>query len=516
MSSSAGRSTPGRAGAEDGGGPLRRVLPGDWPYALRAGVEPVVALWLVAVIPTIAVYLATSSLDAAAALSLGSAVHAGTGLWALSLGAPWGDPASANGAVGLPLLGLTVLGVLVTRWSVRRSRLSGGAAAAWTVLSAALAAALLVVLGAASTHRPWGAVLGAAALSAAVVAWDLASRGRSPRRASVAWSRRAPWVDPALRLARSTALAVGVLVLVVAVLALVDGGARLSRLHDALSGGGLVSSVGLVLLQLGWLPTALVWALSWLVGPGFTVGSGSLFAPDQVIAGSVPSLPLLGLLPTTPLGTVGLYVPLLISLAAMAAAWRERRRLRGLRLGEALIAAGAAALILALATALLCWAASGPIGPGRMRDVGPKTGYTTLLMLLESGVGLLAVAALSHPYVRALTSRGVLATARVTDAAADSARARVGAGVEAVRERRAEAGHARAEGADRAPGTVRTPSAAAPGAVPGRTGSHSSAHSPFAGWREAVPHRPLDGDDADNGDSTEIDGPGEPDDDEKE
>ena len=66
------------------------VLPRDWPFAVRTGLESVLGGWLLAVVLTIAVYVSTSSLDAAAALSLGTAVRTGTALWSLSLGGSYG------------------------------------------------------------------------------------------------------------------------------------------------------------------------------------------------------------------------------------------------------------------------------------------------------------------------------------------------------------------------------------------------------------------------------------------
>jgi len=110
------------------------------------------------------------------------------------------------------------------------------------------------------------------------------------------------------------------LVAVVAAVAVVQGAGRVGRLHDALSAGGITASLGLIALQAGWVPTMLVWALAWLAGPGFTVGTGSLFSPDVVIADTVPAMPILGLLPDAPLGAAGVYLPMVITIAAMGAA----------------------------------------------------------------------------------------------------------------------------------------------------------------------------------------------------
>ena len=71
-----------------------------------------------------------------------------------------------------------------------------------------------------------------------------------------------------------------------------------------------------------------------------------------------PTLPLLGLLPTAPLSTVGLWLPLVVTAGAMVAAWRRRAVLNSLRVRYAVSAAGLAALLVAGGVGLLCVAAS--------------------------------------------------------------------------------------------------------------------------------------------------------------
>ena len=164
---------------------------------------------------------------------------------------------------------------------------------------------------------------------------------------------------------------------------------------------------GLVLLQIAWVPTMLIWACSWLIGAGFSVGTGTVFAPDRVVAGPAPALPLLGLLPAAPLSTAGLWLPLVVTVGAMVAAWRRRAVLNSLRVRHAVSAAGAAALLVAAGVGLLCLAASGSVGPGRMTDVGPQVLYTVILVFVEVGVGLAAMAILAHPYTRTW-ARGAL------------------------------------------------------------------------------------------------------------
>lgn len=418
-----------------------RLVPEDWPWALRAGIECVALGWLVVVVPTVAVYLATSSLDAAAALSITTAASQGTGLWLLGLGGAMGSPSGADGVLSLPLLGLTALQAWWTWALVGRARLGGPLSVAWATGSATLTA-VLASLTAPAGSRAWTAVLGSAILTAAVASVRVHRQGATWETAQRWWDRRPGWADEALTLAWVVTRAVAVLVVVVVAIALVTGAGRVSRLHDVLATGSIISTLGLVLLQLGWAPTFLIWALSWLVGPGFTVGTGSVFAPDAVVPGAVPGLPVLGALPTATVGGVGLYLPLVLTLVGLAAAWRRRSGLRELPVGGAMAAAAVAALTVASGCALLCLAASGSIGPGRMAHVGPRTGYVVLLVLIEVGAGLLAGTGLLHPWTRRRTADAV----GVASQAAGTAAARTAAGARTrVGEVRAKVSAARTE-----------------------------------------------------------------------
>ena len=72
------------------------------------------------------------------------------------------------------------------------------------------------------------------------------------------WARRPPWADPALVLARTTAAALAIVACLAGLAALIGCAGRMARLHDALSAGGIVAMAGLVLLQLGWVPTIII------------------------------------------------------------------------------------------------------------------------------------------------------------------------------------------------------------------------------------------------------------------
>lgn len=374
-------------------------------WSLRVGIESVGLSWLMVVLLTVAVSMASSSLSAAAALSAGEAVRAGTALWSLGFGGMVTSSAD-QGTLSLPLLGLTLVQVGWTWNCVRRARPTRPAAGAAIVIAAA-AVAILVCLTGPKGPSAWPAVGGIAAITCAVVAVQLQRAGNGWSALTRWWDHRPRWAAPALSLAYGAARALALLSLLVVAAAAFKGASRVSVLHDALAGGGFIAMAGLVLLQIAWVPTMLIWACSWLIGAGFSVGTGTVFAPDRVVAGPAPALPLLGLLPAAPLSTAGLWLPLVVTVGAMVAAWRRRAVLNSLRVRHAVSAAGAAALLVAAGVGLLCLAASGSVGPGRMTDVGPQVLYTVILVFVEVGVGLAAMAILAHPYTRTW-ARGAL------------------------------------------------------------------------------------------------------------
>jgi len=99
-------------------------------WSLRVGVESVGLVWLVVVLATIAVSKAAASLNAAAILSAGDALHTGTALWSLGFGGSTALTSEDDGVLSLPLLGLTLVQAGWTWFCVRRARPSRPAAGA--------------------------------------------------------------------------------------------------------------------------------------------------------------------------------------------------------------------------------------------------------------------------------------------------------------------------------------------------------------------------------------------------
>jgi hypothetical protein len=140
------------------------------------------------------------------------------------------------------------------------------------------------------------------------------------------------------------------------------------------------SVVGLVVLfvgQLALIPNFVIWLTSWLIGPGFSLGSGAQFSPLGTDIQAVPALPVLGALPTN-VDSIGFSLVALPVFIAVIAAVLARRAGADMLSGQGALftamttlATSAIATVVAVATlsvpALL---ASGALGPGRFSDVG--------------------------------------------------------------------------------------------------------------------------------------------------
>ncbi|KQQ05162.1 MULTISPECIES: cell division protein PerM [unclassified Rathayibacter] len=211
---------------------------------------------------------------------------------------------------------------------------------------------------------------------------------------------RVPAPGPSLVLAslRGGALAaaavIGVAGVVVAVLLVVNY-SSIVALYEGL-GGEALGGLALTLGQLAFLPNLVIWAASWLIGPGFAIGAGSSVGPAGTLLGPVPSIPMLAALPQGELafGFLGVLVPLL---AGFVAGWRLRRVvIEGLD-GRSLLRWGAAAaagigVVGGLLLGLLAWFSAGSAGPGRLVQVGPDPLLVGAIAALElavaAGLGL--------------------------------------------------------------------------------------------------------------------------------
>jgi len=156
------------------------------------------------------------------------------------------------------------------------------------------------------------------------------------------------------------------------------------------SHAGVIGGIALTVGQLAFLPDFVGWATSWLVGPGFAIGTGSSVSPIGTTLGPIPGLPVFGALPASghAFGLVWVLVPVI---AGFAVGGLLRPRLvdalgsanSALRRALGGIAAGIVAGVL---TGLVAWVSSGSFGPGRLADVGPHALVVGAFAALEVGV----------------------------------------------------------------------------------------------------------------------------------
>ncbi|WP_217131729.1 cell division protein PerM [Leucobacter chinensis] len=152
-----------------------------------------------------------------------------------------------------------------------------------------------------------------------------------------------------------------------------------------------IGSLTFFLGQLAFLPTAMIWAVSWFAGPGFVVGSGSSVTPYETLLGPLPSIPLLAAIPDS-WGSWGMLAMLFVVLVGvvigtLAAKLPEFRRLTILRLT---VISAAAVVITGLVLALAFALSSGSLGPGRLEAVGPLVWPAAAAASLELALGLIA------------------------------------------------------------------------------------------------------------------------------
>jgi Family of unknown function (DUF6350) len=310
------------------------------------------------------------------------------------------------GRIGMLPLGLVLLpGALLAmagRWvvhagAVTRLRHVGYAALAlalpYTLLAGALAVASRTAQAAPSL---WQAVV--ASFLLAVVAGGLgAARGLAP------WSRLAGLLPARPRSVILGMLGASALLTAVgAALAAASVALHLPEVKaatDALAPGP-AGAVLLLLAQLAYAPNAIIWAVAYVLGPGFAVGAGTVVAPTGSALGPLPAFPMLAALPSgaRSAGPVWVMVLLLATpyLAGVFAGIVTVRITPTPATETAALwgfAAGAATGALAgLAAAF----AGGPLGDGRLARVGPSGWQVGLVATLEIGVTAALTAAAAN------------------------------------------------------------------------------------------------------------------------
>lgn len=181
-----------------------------------------------------------------------------------------------------------------------------------------------------------------------------------------------------------TLLAVAGLVTTVSLVTHFSSALRLAEgMHAGLLGGVILAAIGVLAV-----PNAVLSAVSFLAGPGFVVGTGTIVSPDNVSLGRLPAFPLLAALPRG--GAPGWWATALVAVpvvAGVVSALVALRKYPAFGIDRAALRGGVAGLSGGLLVGASTWLASGSVGPGRMQDVGPDAGTTTLVCAAAFGLG---------------------------------------------------------------------------------------------------------------------------------
>ncbi|MEO3755061.1 DUF6350 family protein [Streptomyces sp. B6B3] len=320
---------------------------------------------------------------------LRDATRVAADLWLLAHGAQLLRAETLGGVpapVGLTPLLLTAL----PAWLLYRAMRGAleGSAEMWRTARAvaggyllAGAGAVLFTTGAPLSARPLSAAVCLPLFALAVAAGAVWSLGGHP------WVLNRSLADAA-RVTAAGTLALGVAGTLLALGAVVRQGGEARDGLDQL-GGGWPGQASLLALCVALLPNAAVWAASYGLGPGFTLGAGNPVGPFAPAGDGValPAFPLLVAAPDGPPGGFGwacaAAVPIAVVLATAWCAARSAVPARGARetatswtgtlLSVLLGAAGTGVALTLLATL-----SGGPLGTGTLARFGPDPWLTGL------------------------------------------------------------------------------------------------------------------------------------------
>ncbi|QSB04786.1 DUF6350 family protein [Natronoglycomyces albus] len=202
------------------------------------------------------------------------------------------------------------------------------------------------------------------------------------------WMRASLWLRRGLRTGSLAAIA------------LIACGAAVAGVSVAVNGGSVGESLtgyengewAVGLLCLLYLPNIAIWSATYIIGPGFAVGDGTIVQVTDVTLNPLPPLPWFAALPAEPLheyGTALLGLPLVIgALLGILLTYRSP----DLRLPRVITAALIAALTTGALIAVLSWAASGSTGTGLLAQLGPHPWHAAGIVTAEMALAVLAAA----------------------------------------------------------------------------------------------------------------------------
>jgi hypothetical protein len=348
--------------------------------------------------------------DAGAHGQTTDALRVGADAWLVGNGSGLSVRGVPLGIVPLTLTALIVACVYrYGRWTASTSqpvdddRTLGLAATIFTGVYVVIAVVTCVIVG----QEDSGPGLGRAILGSLLVAGIAGTLGMAAGtgRLAIAVERVPGWVRSVAYGALASFLllivASAVLVAVMVMLGLNQASSMMSGLH--LEPGDYVMYT---LATIAVAPNAVLLGGAYLLGPGFAVGTGTVVSPSVVSLGPMPAFPLLAGLPeagpTPEWAAAFMAVPVLVAMAGAVLAQRAYRvpaydsaALRGFGCGFG------AALLSTAAIAL----AGGPMGTGRMADIGAPAGEVLVSAVAAMSLGGLVAGVVTAWWQRRTAAR---------------------------------------------------------------------------------------------------------------
>ena len=365
---------------------IRVALPQGWARSMLSGIEAALLGWALVVVPTLIAYAAVSSNQWMVSTTWEDAFHFASDLWGASLGARVVSGDVSYRAV--PLLFVLLLIGLTKLLLLQGRRFSP--ASQWMAIPGFTVTALLLAGGIGTHVSVWGALPLAILIPLIAAAWEVALAPKNlelrfelPRWFSVGvgtgW--RASW-----------ALAVygGFFLL----LSVIVSWSQIRGIDQLLLSTSAFDSIMIVLAQLLFIPNAIVWALSWLSGPGFYLGSDALHSPTSAPVGPIPAIPLFG---ATPASAPGNWVVFALVLFGVALGVYLRLRKGTESLLDDLYQGGIAAVVIVAVYLVTSLGSALVLGNGRLAFLGPRMSLSALCLFTEVACGVLVTVALSHP-----------------------------------------------------------------------------------------------------------------------
>lgn len=317
-------------------------------------------------------------------------------VWLLAHGVPLSYPGGHVSLAPLLLTGLVC-------WRLIRA----GANAVRTTGARHLASGVQLVVGIALCYGVLGAAISVVArtsvftanpLAAGVIAGGVGAlcAGVGVARENGAlrfWWRRAPaWVSNSLVTALLSLVSMFAVSAALTGVALAIANSRARGLLESYQ-PSIAAMAGMCVLSLLYLPSATVWAMAYLAGPGFALGADTAVSAWRVHTGPVPAFPLLATVPETRLapglGVAMVAVPIVIGVVAGIVLARQSL-LGNVRV---VLTAALGGLFAGAGAALLAIGASGGFGGDRLAELGPSWWLVGVVVAAQVGAGAIAGAA---------------------------------------------------------------------------------------------------------------------------